>query len=62
MRQTECCYDECEECEFQDCNNDTMICLISRLALAFHKLVMDMPVLKHLADDYKYCHWFIKRM
>lgn len=57
---SDCYFDECKDCEFQDCNDTTMICLINRLGLAFHNLYKEMPVINKFIDDYKFCNWFVK--
>lgn len=56
-----CYFEECGYCEFQDCNDDTMICLVNRLSLAFYKLLKELPVVNKFINGYKFCNGFILR-
>lgn len=58
---SDCYFAECTDCEFRDCNNDTMICLTNRLNLAFYKLCKELPIINKFMKDYKGCYGFVTR-
>ena len=55
-----CYFDECENCVWREVNNDLVVCLSSRLSLAWHKLFLELPLINKFIDKHKYCHWFVK--
>ena len=55
-----CYFDECKDCMYREHNDDLMCCAVSKLALAFHRLIIEIPIVNRLVNKYKYCNWFIK--
>lgn len=51
----------CEQCEFYEHRNNTMICLVYRLRLAFHKLLTEIPIVNKFVDGDKICDWFLEK-
>lgn len=57
---SDCYFDECKYCVNKDYNDCLSGCLANRLSLAFHKLLIDIPIINKLIDGHKYCYWFEK--
>ena len=57
---SDCCFTECKNCMYKDHSNDLICCLVSKLGLAFHKLVIEIPIVNRFIDKYKYCNWYIE--
>lgn len=57
---SDCYFEECKDCIHKEYNNKFSGCLSNRLRLAFHRLLIELPVINKFIDDRKYCHWFEK--
>ena len=57
---SDCYFDECKDCIWREHNNDLVGCLGNRLNLAWHKLLLEMPLINKLIEKEKYCTWFEK--
>ena len=55
-------FDECEDCVFRDCRDDTMICLSNQLSLAVFKFLKELPGISRVMLDSKVCHGFMRRV
>ena len=53
-------FDECKDCVNREYNNDLICCLSNRLNLAWHKLLLEIPIVNKFINSYKYCDMFIK--
>ena len=51
-------FDECKYCINREYNDDLICCLSNRLSLAWHILLLEMPLINKFIDKHKYCHWF----
>lgn len=54
-------FDECKDCEFQDCVDSTFICLGNRLRLAWHKMLLETPVIRDTIDKCCFCYGFVRK-
>ena len=57
---SDCYFDECKDCVWKSHNNMLLGCLGSRIGLAWHRFLLEMPLINGLIDRHKFCHWFIK--
>lgn len=57
---TNCYFDECRHCVNREYNNDLACCLSNRLGLAWHKLLLELPIINKFIDKQKFCYWFEK--
>lgn len=57
-------FDECKDCLHSEYSDKLYCCQTSRLGLAFHRmwegLWEEIPAMKKVMDDYKYCNWYQK--
>lgn len=57
---SDCYFEECEHCIWRECNDDLICCLTNRLSLAWHKLLLEMPLINKIIDKHKFCYMFVK--
>lgn len=57
---SDCYFEECKDCMYNECNNFLMCCLTNRLSLALHRLFLGIPIVNKFISKNKYCHWHIK--
>ena len=55
---SDCYFDECKYCINKEYNDDLVCCLSNRLSLAWHKLLLELPLINKLIDKHKFCYWF----
>ena len=55
-----CYFDECKDCINNQYNDDLLCCVRSRLGLAWHRLLKEIPITNKFIADNKYCNWFQK--
>ena len=55
-----CYFEECKDCIFKECNNSLNVCLFSRLSLALHELLVELPIINKFINKEKYCNSYIK--
>lgn len=53
-------FDECKDCMYREYSDELFCCAGSRLGLALHKLIKELPIISKFVDDYKYCGWYQK--
>lgn len=53
---SDCYFEECRNCINRKYNDDLICCLSNRLALAWHKMLVELK----LANGNKYCNYFEK--
>ena len=70
MKKLNSYFDECENCLYKEHNDDLWCCLTNRLSLAWHKLLLELPIISKFIDnnrhcysyqnidDYRYCHHY----
>lgn len=46
---------------FQDCVNDTTICLANRLRLAKYKMCRELPLVREFMDEGCFCYGFVRK-
>ena len=57
---SDCYFDECKDCINREYNNDLVCCLSNRLSLAWHRFLLEMPIVNKFIDKHKFCYWFEK--
>lgn len=57
---SDCYFDECKYCVYKKYNDDLVACLSNRLSLAWHKLLLELPLINKFVDKHKFCYWFEK--
>jgi hypothetical protein len=53
---SDCYFEECRNCINRKYNDDLICCVSNRLALAWHKMLVELK----LANGNKYCNYFEK--
>lgn len=54
-------YPECIHCDNYEYRDDLCCCLANKLGLAWHKLLLEIPIVKRFVDKHKYCEGFERR-
>lgn len=57
---SDCYFEECNNCINKEYNDQLYCCLNSRLSLAWHKFLLELPIINRLIDRHKHCNWFEK--
>lgn len=57
---SDCHFDECKDCLYRERNDDLLCCAGSRLCLAWHRLIKELPIINKFIDDDYYCNWYQK--
>ncbi len=57
---SDCYFDECKDCLYREHSDDLLCCAASRMGLAWHRWIKELPIIDRLADSYKYCNWYQK--
>lgn len=57
---SDCYFDECKDCLYREHSDDLVCCAASRLGLACHRLVEELPIINRLIDGHKSCSWYQK--
>lgn len=53
-------FKECEYCIYKEYNDDLLCCLSNRLSLAWHRFILEMPLINKFIDKHKFCYTFEK--
>ena len=57
---SDCYFEECKDCINKRYNDKFIGCLVNRLSLAFHRMLIETPIINKLVNKNKYCGWFEK--
>lgn len=57
---SDCYFEECKNCINREYSNDLICCLSNRLHLAWHRLLLELPLIDKLMDKHESCNYFEK--